>query len=67
MSNYLHYHDPDHKRNEAAKIKARYKQERKGAIRKLRRDAFACCKTTEAEAGEGQGVYREDEEGIWIA
>lgn len=38
-SNYLRNRDPDHERNEAAKIKAQYKQERKGAIRELRKDA----------------------------
>lgn len=31
--------DPDHDRNEAAKLKAQVKQERKGAIRELRKDA----------------------------
>ena len=38
-SNYLRNRDPDHERNEAAKLKAQYKQERKGAIRELRKDA----------------------------
>ncbi|KAH9855079.1 Nop14-like protein [Lenzites betulinus] len=38
-SNYLRNRDPDHKRNEAAKLRAQYKQERKGAIRELRKDA----------------------------
>ena len=31
--------DPDHERNEAAKLRRQYKQERKGAIRELRKDA----------------------------
>lgn len=31
--------DPDAERNEAAKLKAMYKKERKGAIRELRKDA----------------------------
>lgn len=31
--------DPDHERNEAAKLRSQYKQERKGAIRELRKDA----------------------------
>lgn len=31
--------DPDSERNEAAKLKAQYKKERKGAIRELRKDA----------------------------
>ncbi|KAI9000756.1 Nop14-like protein [Trametes punicea] len=38
-SNYLRNRDPDHERNEAAKLRAQYKQERKGAIRELRKDA----------------------------
>ena len=31
--------DPDRERNEAAKLRRQYKQERKGAIRELRKDA----------------------------
>lgn len=38
-SNYLRNRDPDHERNETAKLKAQVKQERKGAIRELRKDA----------------------------
>ncbi|TCD67264.1 nucleolar complex protein 14 [Steccherinum ochraceum] len=38
-SNYLRNRDPDSERNEAAKLRAQYKQERKGAIRELRKDA----------------------------
>lgn len=38
-SNYFRQRDPDFERNEAAKLKAQYKQERKGAIRELRKDA----------------------------
>ena len=38
-SNYLRNRDPDYDRNEAAKLRAQYKQERKGAIRELRKDA----------------------------
>ena len=38
-SNYLRNRDPDHERNEAAKLRAQVKQERKGAIRELRKDA----------------------------
>lgn len=38
-SNYLRSRDPDHERNAAAKLRAEYKQERKGAIRELRKDA----------------------------
>ncbi|KZT71550.1 Nop14-like protein [Daedalea quercina L-15889] len=38
-SNYLKNRDPDHERNEAAKLRRQYKQEKKGAIRELRKDA----------------------------
>ncbi|KAG6866122.1 hypothetical protein C0991_008430 [Blastosporella zonata] len=38
-SNYLRRQDPDHERNEASKLRNQYKQERKGAIRELRKDA----------------------------
>ncbi|CAL1700247.1 unnamed protein product [Somion occarium] len=38
-SNYLRNRDPDHERNEAAKLRTQYKQEKKGAIRELRKDA----------------------------
>ncbi|KAG2013183.1 nucleolar protein 14 [Coprinopsis cinerea AmutBmut pab1-1] len=38
-SNYLRQRDPDHEKNEAAKLRNQYKQERKGAIRELRKDA----------------------------
>jgi nucleolar protein 14 len=31
--------DPDRERNEAAKLRRQYRQERKGAIRELRKDA----------------------------
>lgn len=38
-SNFLRQRDPDYEKNEAAKLKSQYKQERKGAIRELRKDA----------------------------
>ncbi|KAJ8455197.1 hypothetical protein ONZ45_g19016 [Pleurotus djamor] len=38
-SSYLRNQDPDRERNEAAKLRNQYKQERKGAIRELRKDA----------------------------
>ncbi|KAI0053697.1 Nop14-like protein [Auriscalpium vulgare] len=38
-SNYLRSRDPDHERNEAAKLRKEYKDQRKGAIRELRKDA----------------------------
>jgi nucleolar protein 14 len=38
-SSYLRRHDPDHERNEASKLRYQHKQEKKGAIRELRKDA----------------------------
>lgn len=38
-SNYLRRQDPDHERNEASKLRHQYKEERKGAIRELRKDS----------------------------
>ncbi|KAG6335951.1 hypothetical protein ID866_3140 [Astraeus odoratus] len=38
-SSYLRRHDPDRERNEASKLRYQLKQERKGAIRELRKDA----------------------------
>jgi nucleolar protein 14 len=38
-SSYLRRQDPDHEKNEASKLRSQYKQERKGAIRELRKDA----------------------------
>lgn len=38
-SSYLRTRDPDHERQDAAKLRKQYKEERKGAIRELRKDA----------------------------
>ncbi|KAF8897899.1 nucleolar protein 14 [Infundibulicybe gibba] len=38
-SSYLRRQDPDHEKNETSKLRSQYKQERKGAIRELRKDA----------------------------
>ncbi|KAI9447922.1 nucleolar protein 14 [Lactarius indigo] len=38
-SSYLRTRDPDHERQEASKLRKQYKEERKGAIRELRKDA----------------------------
>jgi nucleolar protein 14 len=38
-SAYLRHKDPDRERNEATKLRRQYKQERKGAIRELKKDA----------------------------
>ncbi|KIM63659.1 hypothetical protein SCLCIDRAFT_1214045 [Scleroderma citrinum Foug A] len=38
-SSYLRRHDPDRERNEASKLRYQLKQEKRGAIRELRKDA----------------------------
>ncbi|KDQ64193.1 hypothetical protein JAAARDRAFT_116740 [Jaapia argillacea MUCL 33604] len=38
-SNYLRNRDPDQERNAASKLRKQYKQEKKGALRELRKDA----------------------------
>ena len=38
-SSFLRHQDPDHERKEAAKLRYLVKQERKGAVRELRKDA----------------------------
>ncbi|KIM46535.1 hypothetical protein M413DRAFT_441625 [Hebeloma cylindrosporum] len=38
-SNYLRRQDPDQEKNQASKLRNQYKQERKGAIRELRKDS----------------------------
>jgi nucleolar protein 14 len=38
-SNYLRRQDSDHEKNKASKLRNQYKQERKGAIRELRKDS----------------------------
>ncbi|TFK55373.1 Nop14-like protein [Heliocybe sulcata] len=38
-SNYLRHREADHEKNEAAKLRRQYKEEKKGALRELRKDA----------------------------
>ncbi|EKM59895.1 uncharacterized protein PHACADRAFT_86191 [Phanerochaete carnosa HHB-10118-sp] len=58
-SNYLRNRDPDHEQNEAAKIKAQYKQERKGAIRELRKDARFLATEQQKRQKEKDRAYNE--------
>ncbi|KAH9943198.1 Nop14-like protein [Epithele typhae] len=58
-SNYLRNRDPDHERNEVAKLRAQLKQERKGAIRELRKDArFLATEQSKKQKAKDQ-VYRD--------
>ena len=58
-SNYLRNRDPDHERNEAAKLRAQYKQERKGAIRELRKDARFLAAEQQKKQKEKDKVYND--------
>ncbi|KAF9651692.1 Nop14-like protein [Thelephora ganbajun] len=58
-SNYLRNRDPDHERNEAAKLRRQVKQEKKGAIRELRKDARFLAAVKQKEQQEKDRVYNE--------
>ncbi|TFK94236.1 Nop14-like protein [Polyporus arcularius HHB13444] len=58
-SNYLRNRDPDHERNAAAKLRAQYKQERKGAIRELRKDARFLAGEQQKKQKEKDRAYNE--------
>ncbi|KAJ6615604.1 nucleolar protein 14 [Mycena sp. CBHHK59/15] len=58
-SSYLRRQDPDHERNEAAKLRSQYKQERKGAIRELRKDARFLAGVEQKKQAEKDRAYNE--------
>ncbi|KAG6891316.1 hypothetical protein C0992_009197 [Termitomyces sp. T32_za158] len=58
-SNYLRRQDPDHDRNEASKLRNQYKQERKGAIRELRKDAKFLAGVEQQKQKEKDRAYHE--------
>ncbi|KAH9948811.1 Nop14-like protein [Amylocystis lapponica] len=58
-SNYLRNRDPDHERNEAAKLRREYKEERKGAIRELRKDARFLAGEQQKKQREKDRAYNE--------
>ncbi|KAG5654235.1 hypothetical protein H0H81_005922 [Sphagnurus paluster] len=58
-SNYLRRQDPDHERNEASKLRNQYKQERKGAIRELRKDAKFLAGVEQQKQKEKDRAYNE--------
>ncbi|KNZ76452.1 putative nucleolar complex protein 14 [Termitomyces sp. J132] len=58
-SNYLRRQDPDHERNEASKLRNQYKQERKGAIRELRKDAKFLAGVEQQKQKEKDRAYHE--------
>lgn len=58
-SNYLRNRDPDHERNEATKLRRQLKQEKKGAIRELRKDARFLAAVKQKEQQEKDREYNE--------
>ncbi|TFL05986.1 nucleolar protein 14 [Pterulicium gracile] len=56
-SSYLRRQDPDHERNEASKLRHQYKQEKKGAIRELRKDARFLAGVQQQEIREKDQAY----------
>ncbi|KAJ7771047.1 nucleolar protein 14 [Mycena maculata] len=58
-SSYLRRQDPDHERNEAAKLRNQYKQERKGAIRELRKDSRFLAGVEQKKQAEKDRMYND--------
>ena len=58
-SAYLRHNDPDHERAEASKLRYQYKQERKGAIRELRKDARFLSAVQQQEQMERDRTYKD--------
>lgn len=58
-SNYLRRQDPDHEKNQASKLRNQYKQERKGAIRELRKDARFLAGVEQKKQTEKDRAYNE--------
>lgn len=51
------HYDPDKERNEAAKLRAEHKKERKGAIRELRKDSSFIARESLREKKEKDAAY----------
>lgn len=58
-SNYLRSRDPDHEKNEASKLRNQVKQERKGAIRELRKDTRFLASVEQQKQIEKDKAYNE--------
>jgi nucleolar protein 14 len=58
-SSYLRTRDPDHERQEASKLRRQYKEERKGAIRELRKDARFLAGVEQEKRREKDKAYHE--------
>ncbi|TRM67830.1 nucleolar protein 14 [Schizophyllum amplum] len=57
-SSFLKFSDPDKDRKEAAKLRSQYKQERKGAIRELRKDARFLAGVQQQQQKEKDSAYK---------
>ncbi|KAI6135128.1 Nop14-like protein [Pisolithus thermaeus] len=58
-SSYLRRQDPDHERNEVSKLRYQLKQEKKGAIRELRKDARFIAAVEQKKQVEKDQAYSE--------
>ncbi|KAG1835751.1 Nop14-like protein [Suillus variegatus] len=58
-SSYLRRQDPDHERNEASKLRYQVKQEKKGAIRELRKDAKFLAAVEHKQQAEKDRAYKD--------
>jgi nucleolar protein 14 len=58
-SSYLRRQDPDHERNEASKLRHQYKEERKGAIRELRKDSRFLAAVEQKKQSEKDRAYKD--------
>lgn len=58
-SSYLRRHDPDRERNEASKLRYQLKQEKRGAIRELRKDAKFIAAVEHQKQREKDRAYNE--------
>ena len=58
-SSYIRNRDPDAERNAAAKLKAQLREEKKGAMRELRKDSRFMAGVADQEREEKDRVYKE--------
>ena len=59
-SSYLRAQDPDHERTDASRLKKQYKEERKGAIRELRKDARFLASVQQQQQQEKDRAYNDN-------
>lgn len=64
-SSYLRSRDPDYEKNEASKLRHQLKQEKKGAIRELRKDARFLAGVQQTQQREKDRTYKERMAGVF--